>query len=69
MPSDLEANKPLHDLLKAQQSCLICLEDWANCGTGESTLLNRLLPCKHLECNECFLSYHKENGKLQCPLC
>lgn len=36
---------------------------------GEIELLNRLMPCDHLECNDCFQSYHKQTGKTCCPVC
>ena len=32
-------------------------------------LINRLIPCNHLECNSCFIGYHQKLGKQNCPVC
>ena len=52
---------------------MICLEEWKtpqNSTTSQVTeLVSRLVPCGHLECNTCFVSYHQNINKLHCPLC
>ena len=36
---------------------------------GNGDLVNRLLPCDHLQCNLCFINYQKRANKVKCPVC
>ena len=57
-------------LLASQPCCVICLEEWKtqqNSMSHTVDLINRLVPCGHLQCNACFVKYHQ--NKACCPVC
>ena len=72
----------IESLLKdGKGRCIICLEEWtapeskvkdaAGKDQSESNieLVNRLIPCNHLQCNTCFVHYQVKEAKTKCPVC
>ena len=72
-------------LKEGQGRCIICLEEWADLTKRQddqstadedqpadsqiNVLVNRLMPCNHLQCNTCFVHYQVKESKSKCPVC